>query len=107
MVTLAKPGPIATRLVKELRKVKSGRVVDLGAFREGTKNAAELQQSVATREDLSDFHPAHALYVYVQNQGVLRLTRLPSSRCRASDRRPITLMPRVGLEPAKNGRTAD
>jgi hypothetical protein len=33
MVTLAKPGPIATRLVKELRKVKSGRVVDLGAFR--------------------------------------------------------------------------
>jgi hypothetical protein len=82
MVTLAQPGPIATRLVKELRKVKSGRVVDLGAFREGTKNAAELQKSVATRDDLSDFHPAHALYVYVQNQvSVLaeQLTALPAT----------------------------
>lgn len=82
MVTLAKPGPIATRLVKELRKLKGARVVDLGAFREGTKNAAELQKSVATRDDLADFHPAHALYVHVQNQvSVLaeQLTALPAT----------------------------
>ncbi|MBI5481906.1 MAG: hypothetical protein HY906_23830 [Deltaproteobacteria bacterium] len=82
MMTLAKPGPIATRLVREVRKVKGARVVDLRAFREGATKAAELQKSVASRDDLSDFHPAHALYVYVQNQvSVLaeQLTALPAT----------------------------
>lgn len=81
-MTVEKPGPIATRLVREVRKVKGARVVDLRAFREGTTNAAELQKSVATRDDLTDFHPSHALYVYVQNQvSVLaeQLTALPAT----------------------------
>ena len=82
MMTLAKPGPIATRLLREVRKVKGARVVDLRAFREGTTNAAEFHKSVATRDDLTDFHPAHALYVSVQNQvSVLaeQLTALPAT----------------------------
>ena len=81
-MTLAKPGPIATRLVREVRKVKGSRVVDLRAFREGATNAAELQKSVATRDDLSGFHPAHALYVSVQNQVSVMaelLTALPAT----------------------------
>jgi hypothetical protein len=32
------------------------------------KDAEELQKTVATREELADFHPAHAIYVYAQNQ---------------------------------------
>lgn len=82
VMTLAKPGPIATRLARELRNVKAARVVDLRAFREGTANAAELQKSVATRDDLTDFHPSHALYVYVQNQVSVmaeQLTALPAT----------------------------
>lgn len=82
MKTLTPAGPIATRLVRALSPVKGARVVDLRAFREGTARAAELQKTVAKREDLADFHPAHALYVYVQNQvSVLaeQLTALPET----------------------------
>lgn len=82
MKTPTQAGPIATRLVRALRTVKGAQVVDLRAFREGKARAAELQKSVAMREDLADFHPAHALYVYVQNQvSVLaeQLTALPET----------------------------
>jgi len=74
--------PIATRLVRALRKVKTAQVVDLRAFREGTARAAELQKSVAKREDLADFDPAHGLYVYVHNQVSIhaeQLTALPET----------------------------
>lgn len=80
--TPTQAGPIATRLVSALRTVKGAQVVDLRAFRVGTARAAELQKSVTKREDLADFHPAHALYVYVQNQvSVLaeQLTALPET----------------------------
>ena len=80
MKTPISAGPIATRIVRALRTAKGARVVDLRAFREGTARAAELQKSVTKREDLAGFHPAHALYVYVQNQvSVLaeQLTALP------------------------------
>ena len=45
-----------------------GKVVDLRAVMTGRKNAEELRKTVATREDLADLHPAHAIYVYAQNQ---------------------------------------
>ena len=34
----------------------------------GRTNAEELQKTVATREELADHHPAHAIYIYAQNQ---------------------------------------
>lgn len=75
-------GPIATRVVRALRTVKAAQVVDLRAFREGTAHARELQETVTKLEDLADLHPAHALYMYVQNQvSVLaeQLTALPET----------------------------
>ena len=66
--TPTQAGPIATRIVRGLRAVKSARVVDLRAFREGTELAAKLGNGVAGRKDLVGFHPAHALYVDAQNQ---------------------------------------
>lgn len=61
-------GPIATKLVKKMKQYVGGKVVDLGAVMTGPKNAEELQETVATREELAGFHPAHAMYVYAQNQ---------------------------------------
>jgi hypothetical protein len=60
--------PIADKLVKKMHQYVRGKVVDLNAVITGRKNAEELQKTVATREDLADFHPAHAVYVYAQNQ---------------------------------------
>jgi hypothetical protein len=68
-VTKARRGhPIADKLVKKMNRYVRGKVVDLKAVMTGRKNAEDLQKTVATREELADFHPAHAVYVYAQNQ---------------------------------------
>ena len=60
--------PIADKLIKKMRSYVGAKVVDLSAVIEGKKNAEELQKTVASRETLADHHPAHALYIYAQNQ---------------------------------------
>ncbi|AGA35162.1 hypothetical protein TVNIR_3529 [Thioalkalivibrio nitratireducens DSM 14787] len=60
--------PIADRLIRKMRGYAGAKVVDLSAVREGSKNAEALQKTVASRETLADYHPAHAIYVYAQNQ---------------------------------------
>jgi len=68
-VTKARRGHhIADKLVKKMNRYVRGKVVDLKAVMTGMKNAEDLQKTVATREELADFHPAHAVYVYAQNQ---------------------------------------
>ena len=60
--------PIADRLIRKMRGYAGAKVVDLSAVREGSKNAEALHKTVASRERLADYHPAHAIYVYAQNQ---------------------------------------
>ncbi len=60
--------PIADKLVKKMNRYVRGKVVDLNAMITGKKNAEELQETVAIQERLADHHPAHAIYVYAQNQ---------------------------------------
>ena len=72
--------PIADKLIKKMRSYVRGKVVDLTAVMEGKKSAEALQETVATREELAELHPAHAIYVYAQNQiSVMaeQLTTLP------------------------------
>lgn len=59
---------IADRLVRKMRQYVQAKVVDLNAVLAGKKHAEALQKTVATAEDLADLHPAHAIYVYAQNQ---------------------------------------
>jgi hypothetical protein len=60
--------PIADRLIKEMRGYVGAKVVDLSTLVAGRKNAEALQKTVASRAALAEFHPAHAVYVYAQNQ---------------------------------------
>lgn len=72
--------PIADKLIRKMRSYVGAKVVDLSAVIEGKKNAEELQKTVASRETLADYHPAHALYIYAQNQASVmaeQLTSLP------------------------------
>ncbi|MCP5069853.1 MAG: hypothetical protein GY946_25070 [bacterium] len=66
--TIKRGRPIASKLVKRMNRYVKGKVVDLKAFQTGKENAAELQKTVATRQELADYHPAHAIYIYAQNQ---------------------------------------
>jgi len=72
--------PIADKLIKKMRSDVGAKVVDLSAVMEGKQSAEALQKTVATREALAKLHPAHAIYVYAQNQTSVmaeQLTLLP------------------------------
>src|SRR2546430_1135429 len=51
-----------------MKREVRGKVVNLKDIIAGRAAAEELQKTVATREDLAGFHPAHAACVYAQNQ---------------------------------------
>lgn len=60
--------PIAKRLIGKMKQYAGSKVIDLGAFAIGRAHAEDLQKTIASREELAGFHPAHAAYVYAQNQ---------------------------------------
>ncbi|MBN1773997.1 MAG: hypothetical protein JXB32_22245 [Deltaproteobacteria bacterium] len=62
------PGPYARKLTAKLRSLLRQKVVDLQALSAGRLAADTLQKTVASRAELADMDPAHAVYVYVQNQ---------------------------------------
>lgn len=66
--TRARPQPIAAKLNKMINRYRKRKVIDLSAAAEAKFHAEELQKSIVKREDLADYQPAHALYVYAENQ---------------------------------------
>lgn len=63
-----------------MKQFLGSKVIDLNAFAAGRAHAEDLQKTVASREELAGFHPAHAAYVYAQNQVSVmseQLTALP------------------------------
>jgi len=60
--------PIAERLVAKMKREVRGKVVNIKDVIAGRAIAEELQKTVVTKEGLGGFHPAHAAYVYAQNQ---------------------------------------
>ncbi len=68
MSTQSRHGPITRRVIEALRRQMRMKVVDLAAFRAGQEHAEALQKSVTPKEQLAKSDPAHAAYVYAQNQ---------------------------------------
>lgn len=60
--------PIADRLVKAMKKHLGQKVISFKSAMVGRDHAEALQKTVATQKQLADLHPAHAVYVYAQNQ---------------------------------------
>ncbi len=61
-------GPIARRVLENLRRQMRLKLTDLAAFRVGQEYAEALQKSVTPKDQLAETHPAHAPYVHAQNQ---------------------------------------
>jgi hypothetical protein len=59
---------IAERLVAKMKRELRGKVVNRGNVIAGRAAAEEQQKTVVTKEALAGLHPAHAAYVYSQNQ---------------------------------------
>ena len=59
---------IAEKLVARTKREVSGKGINLQAVIAGRAAAEELQRTMVTKEGLAGFHPAHAAYVFAQNQ---------------------------------------
>lgn len=68
--------PIAAKLVAKIKRRAYGKAVKLGDVISDRAAATELQKTVATKEDLAGFHPAHAAYVRTQNRVSVMSERL-------------------------------
>jgi len=60
-------GPIAKRVISDLRKQSKRKVVNLDEVRSAKIDAEDLQKSVLSSEDLADRDPLHAVYTYALN----------------------------------------
>lgn len=61
-------GPIGRKVLLTAKRHMENKVVELAGWREAKIHTAELQQTVISKEKLLQYDPAHALYVYAQNQ---------------------------------------
>ncbi len=59
---------IAAMLLTTMQRERRSHVVDIKNAIAGRAMAEELQRTVASPEELTGFHPAHAAYVFAQNQ---------------------------------------
>ena len=60
--------PIAKRIVAKMKLHWQRKVVNIKNVIAGHAMAEELQKTVVSQKELEGFHPAHAAYVYAQNQ---------------------------------------
>lgn len=60
--------PIAKRMLAKMKLQWQRKVVNIKNVIAGRRIAEELQKTVVSQEDFAGFHPAHAAYVYTQNQ---------------------------------------
>jgi hypothetical protein len=59
---------IAKKIVAKMQPHRRGKVFNIKNVADGHAMAQELQKTVASQEELAGFDPAHAAYVYAQNQ---------------------------------------
>jgi len=67
MTNASYKGPIAKRVISDLRKQSKRRVVNLDEVRNAKINAEDLQKTILSSENLADHDPLHGVYVYAQN----------------------------------------
>ena len=60
--------PIAKKVVAKVRRHLGRKVVNLKQVLDGRALAEGLQKTVVSPKELAGFDPAHAAYVYTQNQ---------------------------------------
>jgi hypothetical protein len=59
---------IAKRIVAKMKLHRQRKVVNIKNVNAGQAIAEELQKTVVSQKEFEGFHPAHAAYVYTQNQ---------------------------------------
>lgn len=63
-----KTNRIGGRVARQLDRFLKNKVIDLSAVRQGKAIAEMLQKEIPRASGLAELHPAHAIYVFVENQ---------------------------------------
>ncbi len=61
-------GPIARKVIAKAKQQLEQKVTNLSEWKAGKIKAENFQETVIKRENLVEYDPAHALYIYAQNQ---------------------------------------
>jgi len=61
-------GPIARKVIKSANHQFKSKIMNLSDWRDAKVRVEEYQKSVISENDLEQFDPLHAIYVYAQNQ---------------------------------------
>ena len=61
-------GPIARKVIAKARQSLQEKVTNLSDWKTGKVNAENFQKTVIEQEKLTEYDPAHAIYIYAQNQ---------------------------------------
>lgn len=72
--------PIAGKVIAALEKERRRRVIDFNSLKLGAERAEELERGIITEQDMREFDPLHAVYIYAQNKMsvmVEQITELP------------------------------
>lgn len=59
---------VSSKLLLSFRKIRNEQTINIKDWRQGKTTAEELQQTVVSDKELAKLDPAHAIYVYAQNQ---------------------------------------
>jgi hypothetical protein len=59
---------IAQKVVARMKSSARGKVINIKNVIRGHAMAEELQKTAVSQQELAGFHPAHAAYIYTQNQ---------------------------------------
>jgi hypothetical protein len=60
--------PIAKKVVARMKLSARGKIINIKNVIRGRAMAKQLQKTVVSQQELAGLHPAHAAYVYAQNQ---------------------------------------
>jgi hypothetical protein len=67
--SLNKPrGPIARKVIAKAKQQLEQKVTNLSEWKKAKINAKNFQETVIKAENLTEYDPAHALYIYAQNK---------------------------------------
>jgi len=61
-------GPLARKVVNTARQQLQHKVVDFSAWKDAKIMSKDYQESIISEDDLRDYDPLHALYIYSQNK---------------------------------------
>ena len=67
-MTVRRTRPIADKLLRKMQRYQRAKVIDMKAFRAGKQLSETFVQTVVGDSELAALHPAHAMYMYAQNQ---------------------------------------